>query len=130
MTNPGGVDERLLERLRKAKARFADIDLELASPEVIRDLDRLRVLGQERSELAPRVGLADQVLGLIDEHEGACELLRETDDPEMRKMAAEEVAAPPAPRGRINNAMSFEYVACVHEISRATGNILEIYWKT
>jgi peptide chain release factor 1 len=93
MTNPGGVDERLLERLRKAQARFADIDVELASPDVIRDLDRLRVLGQERSELAPRAGLADQLLGLIDEHEGACELLRETDDPEMREMAEEEVAA-------------------------------------
>ena len=93
MSTPGGVDERVLDRLREARERFADVDRELASPDVMQDMDRLRVLGQERSELAPRVELANQMLGLIDEHEGARELLRETDDPEMRKMAEEEVAA-------------------------------------
>ena len=93
MSTLGGVDERLLDRLREVRQRFVDLDREFASPEVVRDMDRLRVLGQERSELAPRVKVADQMLALVKEHEGACELLRETDDPDMRKMAEDEVSA-------------------------------------
>ena len=93
MSTPGRVDQRILDRLRDASERLTDVDRELASPDVMQDMDRLRVLGRERSELAPRVELADRMLGLIDEHEGARELLRETDDPEMRRMAEEELAA-------------------------------------
>ena len=93
MGNPGGVDERLLERLREAQGRFRDVDTELADPGVVQNLDRLRELGKERAELEPVVQVADQLLGLLDEHEGARELLAETDDPEMRSMAEDEIAS-------------------------------------
>ncbi len=92
MGNPGGVDERLLDRLREAQGRFRGLDDELASPEVIQNLDRLRTLGQERAELAPVIQVADQLLDLLDEHQGARELLSEADDPEMRSLAEDEIA--------------------------------------
>ena len=93
MGNAGGVDERLLDRLRKAQGRFHSLDDELVSPEVIQNPDRLRVLGQERAELSPVSQVADQLLGLLDEQQGARELLSEADDPEMRSLAEEEIAS-------------------------------------
>ena len=93
MTNLGGADPRLLERLREVQQRFQGVNESLASPDVIQNVDRLRVLGQERAELEPVVRAADELLGLIEEHEGAMELLKEASDQEFRDMAGEEVAS-------------------------------------
>jgi len=91
MTNPGGADPRLLERLRDVQQRFQGVNESLASPDVIQNVDRLRVLGQERAELEPVVRAADELLGLVEEYEGALELLKEASDQEFRDMAGEEV---------------------------------------
>ena len=93
MTNLGGADPRLLERLREMQQRFEGVNESLADPDVIQNVDRLRVLGQERAELEPVVHAADELLRLVEEHEGASELLREASDQELRDMAGEEVAS-------------------------------------
>ena len=93
MTNLGGADPRLLERLREMQQRFEGVNESLADPDVIQNVDRLRVLGQERAELEPVVRTADELLRLVEEHEGASELLREASDQELRDMAGEEVAS-------------------------------------
>ena len=93
MTNLGGADPRLLERLREMQQRFAGVNESLADPDVIQNVDRLRVLGQERAELEPVVRAADELLRLVEEHEGASELLREASDLELRDMAGGEVAS-------------------------------------
>ena len=93
MTNLGGADPRLLERLREVQQRFQGVNESLASPDLIQNVDRLRVLGQERAELEPVVRAADELLGLVEEHEGAMELLKEASDQEFRDMAGEEVAS-------------------------------------
>jgi|TARA_B100000809_G_scaffold253630_1_gene289855 peptide chain release factor 1 len=93
MTNLGGADPRLLERLREMQQRLAGVNESLADPDVIQNVDRLRVLGQERAGLEPVVRAADELLRLVEEHEGASELLREASDQELRDMAGEEVAS-------------------------------------
>ncbi len=93
MTNPGGADPRLLERLREVQQRFDGVNEALASPEVVHDVDRLRVLGQERAELEPVVRAAEELLGLVEEHEGALELARDASDQDLRDLATEEVAS-------------------------------------
>jgi peptide chain release factor 1 len=93
MANPGGVDERLLKRLREAQQQFGDLESELANPDVVQNLDRLRTLGQERAELEPVTQVAGQLLGLLEEHEGARELVAEADDPEMRSLGEDEIAS-------------------------------------
>ena len=93
MTNLGGADPRLLERLREMQQRFEGVNESLADPDVNQNVDRLRVLGQERAELEPVVHAADELLRLVEEHEGASELLREASDQELRDMAGEEVAS-------------------------------------
>ena len=93
MNDHGGADPRLLERLRDAQERFKGVNESLASPDIVQHLDRLRVLGQERAELEPIVRAADELLGLIEEYEGAVELLQDASDPELHEMAGEEVTS-------------------------------------
>ena len=68
------------------------MERELSDPAVVRDIDRLRELGRERARLAGVVEAGDVVAGLEAELGGARELLAESDDPEMRVLAAEEAA--------------------------------------
>ena len=93
MSNPAGADPQLLERLREVKQRFQGVNDPLASPDVVHNLDRLKVLGQERAELEPVVRAADELLGLVEEYEGAVELLHDASDQELREMAGEEVVS-------------------------------------
>jgi peptide chain release factor 1 len=84
------LDPRLDKRLREAEERFADLDRDLASPEALSNLDRLRELGQERAYLEPIVMSGRALRAALTEHEGATELAAEADDPEMQAMAEEE----------------------------------------
>ena len=93
MGNPGRIDKRLLDRLREAQRRFRGLDEELSNPEVIQNVDRLRILGQERAGLEPVIRVADRLLGLLHEYNGVQELLAEADDPEMRSLAGDEIVS-------------------------------------
>ncbi len=85
------LDERLEDRLSEAEERFRAVDVRLAEPEVARDPDRLRTLGQERSALEPVVETARELRTLRTELEGARELARDADDEEIRELARAEV---------------------------------------
>ena len=86
------LDPRLEDRLRHAERRFGEVDPELASPEALASPDRLRELGRERAHLDQLVTASRELSTAIEEHQGAGELLGETDDPEMKAMAEEEIA--------------------------------------
>ena len=77
----------------EARQRLGDVEAELASPEVLTDPDRLRVLGQERAELDPIVQCSEELERGFEELAGAQELADEAEDPEMAALAAEEVKA-------------------------------------
>ena len=85
------LDPRLDRQLRDAEDRFAELDRELSSPEVLADPDRIRTLGQERAYLEPVVETSRELRGVADELEGARELARDPEDPEMRALAESEV---------------------------------------
>lgn len=91
MKNPI-LDPRLLKRLVEAEARLSEVDAALSDPAVSGDLDRLRDLGRERSELEPVVRTAVEVRRLNDELQSTQVLAEESDDPEMLEMAEEEIA--------------------------------------
>jgi len=90
MKNPI-VDPRLLHRMAEAEARLQAIDQELSLPEVSRDPERLRTLGQERSDLEPVASAAGRLGRLVAEWESTRELARDSDDPEIRGLAEEEL---------------------------------------
>lgn len=87
------LDPRLEERLADAERRFVGVEEALASPEVLSDIDRLRELSKERSDLEPVVASARELRLVREEHEGALEIVEETEDPEMRAMAEEEATS-------------------------------------
>ncbi|MFQ5536748.1 MAG: peptide chain release factor 1 [Gemmatimonadota bacterium] len=86
------LDPRLDQRLRESAERFARLDEELSSPEVLTNPDRLRELGRERAYLEPVVEAGRELRSALAEYEGALELASESDDPEMRALAEAEVA--------------------------------------
>jgi peptide chain release factor 1 len=85
------VDPRLLDGLREARRRFREVEDLLSQPDVARDPEKLKALGQERSSLEEIAAAADRVATLLAELEGARQLAQGADDAEMRAMAAEEV---------------------------------------
>lgn len=83
-------DPRLLQRLNDVRARFAELDEQLADPAVLRDPDRLRQLGQERSAIEPAVRSGLTLEGLLEELRGAREMV-ESSEGEMLELAVAEV---------------------------------------
>jgi peptide chain release factor 1 len=84
-------DPRLLQRLRDVRARFAELDEQLADPSVLQDPDRLRQLGQERAVLEPAVRSGQTLEGLLVELEGAREMVGSSEG-EMLELAVAEVS--------------------------------------
>jgi peptide chain release factor 1 len=84
------LDPRLDERLADAERRFAGVEEALSSPEVLSSPDKLRDLGQERAHLEPIVLAGRELRGVLEELEGALEIVEETEDPEMRVLAETE----------------------------------------
>ena len=68
------------------------MERELSDPEIVRDIDRLRELGRERSRLAGAVQAGQLVAELELELLDARDLVAESADPELRQLAGEEVA--------------------------------------
>ena len=87
------IEPRLANRLAATEERFYTIERELSDPAVVRNPARLRELGQERAALAAAVEAGREVAALEEEMAGAKELFADSDDPEMRALAGEEIAA-------------------------------------
>ncbi len=85
------LDPRVEQRLREAETRFAELDAALVDPAVLARPERLRELGQERSALEPVVRAGGELRAAREQHRGALELLEGAEDPELRRLAEEEL---------------------------------------
>jgi peptide chain release factor 1 len=81
--------EQLVEQI---EARFADLEAQMSDPEVISDRARYAEVGREYRELQPASELAGRWRTLLDDLEGARELLAEGEDEEMRRVVEETPA--------------------------------------
>ncbi len=82
--------ERLVEQVEE---RFAELERQMADPEVIGDRERYAEVGREYHELEPARVLAVEYRKLRDDLEGARELLAEDgDDAELRNLVSEAPA--------------------------------------
>ena len=69
------------------EARFAELQGELSDPEVISDRERFRSTSKAYRDLEPAAQLAAEYRRVLDDREGARELLSEDgDDPELRAL--------------------------------------------
>jgi peptide chain release factor 1 len=80
------------EALRHAAERYDDLSAELSRPEVGRDPERLRAIGQEQAELEPLVAAWRSYESLQAEVRSAQALRDETADPELTELAETELA--------------------------------------
>ncbi len=79
--------EQLVEQI---ESRFAELEREMSDPAVIADRERYAEVGRAYRELQPARELAREYRQLVDDLEGARELLAEDgDDPELRRLAEE-----------------------------------------
>jgi peptide chain release factor 1 len=76
------VIESLVEQI---EARYADVQEQMADPEVIGDRRRYAEAGRQFNQLAPAAKLAEEWRRAVSDAEGAQELIDEgADDPELR----------------------------------------------
>src|SRR5918911_1500091 len=73
--------ESLVEQI---ESRFAEVQAQMADPEVIGDRRRYAEAGRAFNQLAPAAKLAEEYRRAVSDAEGAEELLAEGEDPEMR----------------------------------------------
>jgi peptide chain release factor 1 len=89
----GDADRTGLDsRLREVVSQYEDVQAELATPEVSRDPDRIRTLGQELARLEPVVQAFQSLETTRAELAGAREMRESGDaDAEMKAMVADEI---------------------------------------
>ena len=89
------MKQGILDKLEGLSARLEELDRTLASGEATRDLDHYRKLTREHAELGPVVALYGEWRRVQDDLRAAQEILDDavSDDPDMKALAAEEVAA-------------------------------------
>jgi peptide chain release factor 1 len=80
----------LLEKLAGVAARYEELERLMADPEVASDYERVAEYAQERSNLQPIVEGYYEYKAVLEQIEEA-ESLLESDDPDMRQLAEEEL---------------------------------------
>jgi len=84
------ADLTLFEKLNQIESRYDEMTRELSSPEVHAESARYQKLAKTQAELGDIVAKYREWKDIEKGLQGARELLRETDDPEMKQMAHDE----------------------------------------
>lgn len=80
-----------LDTLQEIKDRFAEVNAEMARPEVATDPTKMRELGRERGRLQEIVEAIHTYESVLNERDGLREMMEEESDEEMRAMARAEL---------------------------------------
>jgi peptide chain release factor 1 len=86
-----GKMSEMFDKLELMVSRFEELGLELSRPEIGADQSMFRTLARERSQLEPIVTEYLRYRRLKQDVDGHREIIREEDDAELRRMAAEEL---------------------------------------
>jgi len=80
----------LFEKLKQIESRYDEMTQELSSADVLADSARYQKLAKQHAELTDIVSKYREWKEIVKGLEGAKQLLREADDPEMKQMAHDE----------------------------------------
>lgn len=86
------AEHSLLEKLSGINEKFETLSGQLSDPEVIAEMKKYVQLNKEYKELEPIVEAGNKYRKMIENLEGAKEILSKEKDEELREMAKEEVA--------------------------------------
>lgn len=89
----------MLETLKGIHARFKEVELLLSSPEVASDIKQFTKLNKEYSDLKLIVERYFEYKNLIGNLSEAREIIEDSDDPEMKEMARDELEELTAKQG-------------------------------
>ena len=78
------------ERLERLKARFTELETEIQDPNLLKNASRYKDTMREHAYLTKLMDEYGNFLRITKDLEGARQMLREADDPEMRDMARDE----------------------------------------
>ncbi|MCR5808306.1 MAG: peptide chain release factor 1 [Clostridiales bacterium] len=81
----------MLEKLEKIKRRHIELGERLSDPAVIADQGLFRELAKEHASLGEIAAVYDEYRAALDSADEAKALIEESDDPEMRELAREEL---------------------------------------
>ena len=84
------MEESMRARLIAAEKRLQEIDEELLSPDIMKDISHFRELSKERAVLDPQVEAFKQYLKNEEDLVGAQEMARDA-DPDLAEMGKEEI---------------------------------------
>lgn len=82
----------MFERLEAILERYEQINQELMKPEVVTNIERLKKLSKEQSDLSRIVEVYRQYKDIKHQIEDLKDLIKEADDPELKEMAETELA--------------------------------------
>ena len=83
----------MLEKLAEVESRYLALEAQMGEPAIAADFERVAELAKERASLQDIVEAYRQYRREDEELKGARELLQLADDPDMRELAQEEIAA-------------------------------------
>ncbi|MFO1274265.1 MAG: peptide chain release factor 1, partial [Rubrivivax sp.] len=95
------MNESLRQQFDRLSLRLAELDANLADPQVASDMKRYRVLAREQAEAADVVGRWRRYQQRESDLAAAREMRDHDSDPEMAEMAKEEIAAAEADLARL-----------------------------
>ncbi|MEM1125421.1 MAG: peptide chain release factor 1 [Bacteroidota bacterium] len=79
------------DALAEIKRRLQEVTAEMSKPEVATNPAQMADLGREHRALTPVVKAIEGYEAMVEEAEGLREMIREDDDPELAKMARQEL---------------------------------------
>ncbi len=82
----------MFENLEHIKENYKDLEMKMADPEVLSDMDKFTKISREYNSLKPIVEKYDEILNAESTIEENQELMDETDDSEIIEMLKEEIS--------------------------------------
>ncbi|MBO7204785.1 MAG: peptide chain release factor 1 [Bacteroidales bacterium] len=83
----------LVDKLQELKKKYLNLSEQLSDPEVMGDMKKFIQLNKEYRELEPIVAAADKYCKMVQDLEGAKEILLNEKDEDLRDLAKEELSA-------------------------------------
>ncbi len=93
----------MLDKLRTIEERYEGLTEEMGRPEVVADYQRLQELAKERASLDQVVSLYRQLRSVEEQIGEARQMADESDDPDMTRLARDELHSLEPERDRLDN---------------------------
>lgn len=97
---------QVLAKLEELSRRYEELNEELASPEVLSDPQKLRKMGKERAELDDIMKVYNDLTDVMQEIGDLRTIIRDEEDPELVKMAKEELPGLEERRDRLEEELN------------------------